>query len=56
MPKCPKSAYKAFCTSYRQNHGRKNYLADQATDVAGLRIMSNGFLELQNWSFLLGQE
>ncbi len=33
---------------------RKNYLADQSIDVAGLHIMSNGFLALRNWTFLLG--
>ena len=33
---------------------RKNYIADQSVDAASLHMMSNGFLELRNWTFLLG--
>jgi hypothetical protein len=33
---------------------RKSYLADPSIDVASLQVMNTGFLELRNWTFLLG--
>jgi hypothetical protein len=33
---------------------RRSYLADPSTDVASLQVMNTGFLELRNWTFLLG--
>jgi hypothetical protein len=33
---------------------RKSYLADPSIDTASLQVMNTGFLELRNWTFLLG--
>ena len=33
---------------------RKSYLSDPSIDVASLQVMNTGFLELRNWTFLLG--
>ena len=33
---------------------RTSYLADPSIDTASLQVMNTGFLELRNWTFLLG--